>query len=74
MSIYEYDQEKHMKMEREEHYTKGLKDGIAQGREEEMAHTERERKRADNAEARANNAEARLAEALEKIAQLENSQ
>ena len=74
MSIYEYDQEKHMKMEREEHYTKGLKDGIAQGREEEMAHTERERKRADNAEARANNAEARLEEALEKIARLEKLQ
>ena len=50
-------------MEREEHYTKGLKDGIAQGREEEMAHTERERKRADNAEAR-------LAVALKEIAQL----
>ena len=92
MSIYEYDQEKHMKMEREEHYTKGLKDGITQGivqgREEELANTERERQRADDAEARADDAEARaddaetklaealekLAEAYEKLAQLEKLQ
>ena len=73
MSIYEYDQEKHMKMEREEHYTKGLKDGITQGivqgREEELANTERERQRADDAEARADDAETKLAEALEKLAE-----
>ena len=71
MSIYEYDQEKHMKMEREEHYTKGLKDGIAQGlvqgRKEELANTERERQRA-------NDAETKLAKALEELAQLKKSQ
>ena len=34
MSIYEYDEEKHMKAEREEHYALGLQDGIHQGLEE----------------------------------------
>ena len=33
MSIYEYDEEKHMKAEREEHYALGLQDGIHQGLE-----------------------------------------
>jgi len=39
MSIYEYDYEEHMRMEREEHYAKGFEQGVAQ-----------ERKRADEAE------------------------
>ena len=31
MSIYEYDEEKHMKAEREEHYALGLQDGVQKG-------------------------------------------
>ena len=31
MSIYEYDEEKHMRMEREESYAEGVKQGIEQG-------------------------------------------
>ena len=31
MCLYEYDEEKHMEMERKEHYERGLADGIAQG-------------------------------------------
>ena len=31
MCLYEYDEEKHMEMERREHYERGLADGIAQG-------------------------------------------
>ena len=31
MSIYEYDQERHMRQEREQSYEKGLADGHAQG-------------------------------------------
>ena len=34
MCLYEYDEEKHMEMERREHYKRGLADGIAQGRQE----------------------------------------
>ena len=34
MCLYEYDEEKHMEMERREHYERGLADGIAQGRQE----------------------------------------
>ena len=34
MSIYEYDEEKHMKAEREEHYALGLQDGVQKGRYE----------------------------------------
>ena len=31
MCLYEYDEEKHMEMERREHYERGLADGIVQG-------------------------------------------
>ena len=34
MSIYEYNEEEHMRMEREEHYAKGKADGRAEGRRE----------------------------------------
>lgn len=34
MSIYEYNEEKHMKMEREEHFEKGLMQGLERGRAE----------------------------------------
>ena len=43
MSIYEYNEEEHMRMEREEFFEKG--------RLAERENTERERKRADAAEA-----------------------
>lgn len=45
MSIYEYDQEAHIRMERE--------DAFEEGREAERANTEKERQRADEAEKRA---------------------
>lgn len=38
MCLYEYDEEKHMEMERKEHYARGLADGRAEGREEAVAH------------------------------------
>ena len=50
MSIFEYNQEEHIRMEREE------------AKEEERANTERERQRADEAEARAEEAEAQVKE------------
>lgn len=34
MSIYEYDEEKHLRMEREQSYADGLKQGIEQGIEQ----------------------------------------
>lgn len=52
MSLYEYDQERHIRMERE--------DAREDGRAEERINTERERQRADSAEQRANAAEAEL--------------
>ena len=45
MSIYEYDEEKHMKAEREEHHALGLQDGVQKGRYEaflEMGFSEEE--------------------------------
>ena len=48
MSIYEYDEEKHMKAEREEHYALGLQDGVQKGRYEaflEMGLSEEEARR-----------------------------
>ena len=32
MCLYEYDEEKHMEVERREHYERGLADGIAKGK------------------------------------------
>lgn len=37
VSIYEYNEEEHMRMEREEHYAKGKADGRAEGKKEERA-------------------------------------
>lgn len=36
VSIYEYDEEKHMRMEREQSYAEGMKQGREQGREQEQ--------------------------------------
>lgn len=73
MSIYEYDYEEHMRMEREEWF----EDGLQAGREAERENTERERQRADIAESRVNEeknradaAEAELARLWEEIMRL----
>ena len=47
MSIYEYNEEEHMRMERAD----AFEDGFKKGRTEEQSNTERERLRADTAEA-----------------------
>ena len=36
MSIYEYDEEKHMKQEREEYWQKGREDGLREGKQEKL--------------------------------------
>ena len=59
VSIYEYDEEKHMKMEREESFQAGFKEGQAA----ERANTEEARARAEEAHARAEEAHARAEEA-----------
>lgn len=59
MSIYEYDEEEHMRMEREDAFEDGWQAGLREGHEagfkEGLAqaelNTERERERADAAEA-----------------------
>ena len=45
MCLYEYDEEKHMEMERREHYERGLADGIAQGERAGEKRGKREGKR-----------------------------
>ena len=61
MSIYEYDEKKHLQMEREDAREEGRKEGREEGRQEERANTERERKRADEAEAKLRELEKKLA-------------
>ena len=73
MSIYEYNQEEHMRMEREEFFEDGRKQGIEEGREEERANTERERLRANDAERRAEEAEAKVERLLRELAELTNN-
>ncbi len=55
MSFWEYDAERHLKIEKEDSYNDGFQDGI----KSEKKNTLRERKRADAAENRANAAENR---------------
>ena len=62
MSIYEYNEEEHMRMERE--------DAFEEGRKAEQANTERERQRADAAETRADAAETRADAAETEILKL----
>lgn len=57
MSIYEYDEKRHLQMERED----AREEGREEGREEERVNTERECKRADMAEARVAELEKELA-------------
>ena len=59
MSIYEYNEEEHMRMERQDAFA----DGFKAGSEQEQANTERERQRADKAEEEIR----KLREELEKL-------
>ena len=67
MSIYEYNEEEHMRMERQDAFADGVEDGFADGfkagSEQEQANTERERQRADKAEEEIR----KLREELEKL-------
>ena len=65
VSIYEYNEEEHMRMEREEFFEKGYQSGIETGRKEEKVFTEQERQRAERAEAE-------VAKLREELAQLKN--
>ena len=67
MSIYEYDAEEHIRMEREESFEDGYKDG----QNAERINTERERRRADEEKSRADEAESRADEAERKVKELE---
>ncbi len=78
MSFWEYDAERHLKIEKEDSYNDGFQDGIKQGIESEKNNTLRERNRADAAENRAdaaenraNTAENRANTAEKKLAQLQ---
>ena len=59
MSIYEYNEEEHMRMERQDAFA----DGFKAGSEQEQANMERERQRADKAEEEIR----KLREELEKL-------
>ena len=67
VSIYEYDAEEHMRMEREESFEEGYRDG----QEAERVNTERERRRAEKAECRADEEKLRADEAEKKLKELE---
>ena len=67
VSIYEYDAEEHMRMEREESFEEGYRDG----QEAERVNTERERRRAEKAESRADEEKSRADEAEMKLKELE---
>lgn len=74
MSIYEYNEEEHMRMERQDAFADGFEDGFADGfkagSEQEQANTERERQRVDSEKNRADKAEEeirKLREELEKL-------
>ena len=60
VSIYEYNEEEHIRMEREEAFENGRKAGIEQGREEERINTDREKERADTEKERADQAVSRM--------------
>lgn len=74
MSIYEYDAEEHIRMEREESFEDGYKDGQNAERintERERRRADEEKSRADEAESRADEAESRADEAERKVKELE---
>ena len=53
MSIYEYNEEEHIRMEREDAFEDGRKTGYDEGRQQERQNTEKERQRADQENCRA---------------------
>lgn len=63
MSIYEYNEEEHLRMERKDAFEDGFEDGFKAGSEQEQVNTERERRRADSEKKRADSAEQRVEEA-----------
>lgn len=67
MSIYEYDEKKHLQMERDD----AREEGRAEGRAEERANTERERANAERERKRADDAEARVRELEKKLVNLQ---
>ena len=68
VSIYEYNEEEHIRMEREEAFENGRKAGI----QEERANTEREKKRADQAVSRMNGMETEIQRLREEIEKYKN--
>ena len=70
MLLTEYDEKKHMRLEREYGIELGIKQGIEQGIEQERLNTEREKKRADYAEQRVTQLEAELKLLKEQIKEL----
>lgn len=83
MSIYEYDEEEHMRMEREDAFEDGWQAGLREGHEagfkEALAQAEQERERADAAEAnteqerkRADAAEAELQKLKAELRKIKN--
>ena len=67
MSIYEYSEEEHIQIEREDAFEEGRKSGI----EQEKLNTDKEKQRADEAISKVKNMEAELQELREKIKQYE---
>ncbi len=71
MSFWEYDAERHLKIEKEDSYNDGFQDGIKQGIERgiesEKNNTLRERNRADTEKSRADAAEQKLAQLQEEL-------
>ena len=60
MSIYEYNEEEHIRMEREDAFEDGRKAGYDEGRQQERMNTEKERRRAEQQRCRAETAEAEI--------------
>ena len=77
MSIYEYNEEEHIRMEREEAFEDGVKEGLERSREQLETAEQRvsvaekradmAEKRADTAEKRAESAEAELRKLMEQL-------
>lgn len=67
MSIFEYNEEEHLRMERQDAFENGFKAGS----EQEQANTERERQRADSEKRRADSAEEEIRKLRKALEQLE---
>ena len=74
MSIYEYSEEEHIKMEREDAFEEGRKSGIEQEKlntDKEKERADIEKEHADEAISKVKNMEAELQELREKIKKYE---